>query len=182
MAPMTEIEVYYLQMQSRSELRKKKRPALPVMVVEAHEKLPELNRFLYTAVGGDWFWLDRLSWTYEQWQYATGSDRHRTFVCYWRGTPAGYYELRKHDDESVEILYFGLIPAFIGKGIGGWLLSDCIGRAWDWNATRVWVHTCSLDHPSAKANYEARGLQHFHTEIEHRELPAKPPGPWPGAR
>lgn len=179
---ITEIEVYYLQMLSRDQLREKQRPSLLAMVVEAHDKLPELNRFLYTAVGGEWYWIDRLPWSYEQWQQATGGRDHRTFVCYWRGTPAGYYELRKHPDDSVEILYFGLIPAFIGKGLGGWLLSHCISQAWDWGASRVWVHTCTLDHPSARGNYEARGLVHFHTEIERRDLPSRPPGPWPGAR
>jgi GNAT superfamily N-acetyltransferase len=178
---MTEIEVYYLQMMSREQLRGKPRPSMNAMIVEARVKLPELNRFLYTAVGGSWYWVDRLDWTYEDWKRAIEGDNHRTFVCYWRGTPAGYYELFKHDDGSVEILYFGLIPDFIGIGLGGWLLSDCIEQAWDWEATRVWVHTCSLDHPDARSNYEARGLEHFYTEIVRRPLPQKTPGPWPGA-
>ncbi len=26
---------------------------------------PELNRFFYKAIGGDWYWIDRLPWTYE---------------------------------------------------------------------------------------------------------------------
>jgi GNAT superfamily N-acetyltransferase len=178
---MTEIEVYYLQMLSREGLRAKPRPSSDASVVEACAKLPELNRFLYTAVGGDWYWVDRLSWTYEQWLEAVGSNDHRTFVCYWHGTPAGYYELKKHEDGSVEILYFGLIHAFMGMGLGGWLLSHCIEQAWDWGAVRVWVHTCSLDHPAARGNYEARGLQHYYTEHEYRELPPASPGPWPGA-
>src|SRR5262245_45452533 len=106
---MTEIEVYYLQMLSPDQQRPKSCPSPMATVMEAKLKLPELNRFLYTAVGGDWYWVDRLPWTYEQWQEAIGGDRHRTFVCYWQGTPAGYFELKKHDDDSVEILYFGLI-------------------------------------------------------------------------
>ena len=179
---MTRIEVYYLQMLSRDQLSAKSRPSPEATIVEARIKLPELNRFLYTAVGGDWYWVDRLPWSYQKWAEATGGNRHRTFVCYWSGTPAGYFELQKHDDGAVEILYFGLIPAFIGKGLGGWLLSQCIEEAWNWTATRVWVHTCTLDHPTARANYEARGLRHYHTEVEYKELPATPPGPWPDAR
>jgi GNAT superfamily N-acetyltransferase len=178
---MSEIPVWYLQMQSRAQLRAKPSPSVRATLVEARAKLPELNRFLYTAVGGDWYWTDRLPWTYAQWQQAIDGDAHRTFVAYWDGTPAGYFELQKHADDSVEILYFGLIRAFIGRGLGGWLLSRCIEEAWDWSASRVWVHTCSLDHPSARANYESRGMVHYHTEIEHRDLAAKPPGPWPGA-
>jgi GNAT superfamily N-acetyltransferase len=179
---MTKIEVHYLQMMSRDQLHARDCPSPHATVIEARVKLPELNRFLYTAVGGDWYWMDRLPWTHEQWSRAIGGDQHRTFVCYWKGTPAGYYELQKHDDGSVEILYFGLIPAFIGKGLGGWLLSHCIAEAWNWTTTRVWVHTCTLDHPSARANYEARGLVHYQTEVEYKELPAKSPGPWPNAR
>jgi GNAT superfamily N-acetyltransferase len=179
---MVNVEVHYLQMLARSQLREKACPSTDALVMEARVKLPELNRFLYTAVGGDWYWIDRLPWSYEQWQEAIAGVRHRTFVCYWQGTPAGYFELKKHEDGSVEILYFGLIPAFIGQGLGGWLLSRCIAQAWDWDAQRVWVHTCTLDHPSARANYEARGLVHYDTRTEAVNKPPMPPGPWPMAR
>lgn len=181
--PTQAIEVKYLQMLHRDQLRSKPCPAPDdLRVVEAQEALPELNRFLYTAVGGDWYWVDRLPWSYAQWQQAIGGANHRTLVCYSRGTPAGYYELHKHDDGSVEISYFGLLAPFMGRGIGGWLLSQCISDAWDWGASRVWVHTCTLDHPAALDNYLARGFVQYGTEIEHRHLPAQPPGPWPNAR
>ena len=181
--PSQAIDVLYLQMRSRDALLSKPCPDPDNMqIIEAKEALPELNRFLYTAVGGDWYWVDRLPWTYEQWLSAIGGPNHRTFVCYSRGTPAGYYELHKHSDNTVEIAYFGLIGAFMGRGIGGWLLSRCISDAWDWGANRVWVHTCTLDHPAALSNYLARGLKQYDSEIEHRQLPSQPPGPWPGAQ
>lgn len=176
------VEVSFLQMLSPCQLNGKPCPASDAVLMEAKVKLPELNRFLYTAVGGDWYWVDRLGWTYQQWQQAIGDERHRTFVCYWQGTSAGYFELKKHDDDSVEIQYFGLIPRFTGIGLGGWLLSRSIEEAWNWQAKRVWVHTCTLDHPAALANYKARGLVYYGKEFEHRELAASPPGPWPAAR
>ena len=64
-------------------------------------------------------------------------------------------------------MYFGLGVRFIGKGMGGYLLSQAIEKAWSLeNTQRVWVHTCSLDHPSALKNYQARGFSIFKTEIE----------------
>ena len=64
-------------------------------------------------------------------------------------------------------MYFGLGVRFIGKGMGGYLLSQANEKAWLLeNTQRVWVHTCSLDHPSALKNYQARGFSIFKTEIE----------------
>ena len=109
-------------------------------------------------------------------------------MAYDRGTPAGYVELQAQDDGVVEIVYFGLIPAFRGRRIGGHLLSYGAARAWDladrWpglpETKRVWLHTCSLDGEHAMANYQRRGFQLFDTKVEEqREVSA--PGPWPGA-
>ena len=74
------------------------------------------------------------------------------------------------------------MPAFIGRGLGGYLLGEGIARAWAAGARRVWVHTCSLDGPAALANYEARGMVQYH--VEHRDIadPGQADGPWPGAR
>jgi GNAT superfamily N-acetyltransferase len=100
-----------------------------------------------------------------------------------RGTPAGYAELERQGAGDVEIAYFGLIPAFIGQGLGGWLLSHVIERAWAMAATtRVWVHTCSLDGPHALANYKARGMVEFATTTHVMDISGPSPGPWPGAQ
>ena len=75
------------------------------------------------------------------------------------GELAGFFELRDWADGSTEIAYFGLLPAFIGRGLGGALLTAAVRRAWEHQPTRVWLHTSSLDHPAALANYAARGLE-----------------------
>jgi GNAT superfamily N-acetyltransferase len=94
------------------------------------------------------------------------SDQHQTWVAYQQGAIAGYFELHRQGDE-VEILYFGLAPQFIGKGLGGFLLSEAIAKAWQWQgANRVWVHTCTLDHPHALKNYQARGFRIYKEEVE----------------
>src|SRR5437867_1586360 len=84
----------------------------------------------------------------------------RTFGAYYDASLAGYYELRRDDRDGVEIAYFGLLPKFIGRGFGGALLTSAIEEAWraSPSITRVWVHTCTCDHPHALANYQARGM------------------------
>ena len=70
-------------------------------------------------------------------------------------TRAGYYELSE-DDDGVEVAYFGLLPAFHGHGLGGFLLTHALRRGFEL-APRVWLHTCTLDGPAALPNYRARG-------------------------
>ena len=75
-----------------------------------------------------------------------------------KGTPAGYFELNTKN-KDVEIAHFGLLPIFIGKGLGGGFLSVAIEKAWELKIKRIWVHTSSFDHPNALKNYLHRGFK-----------------------
>ena len=176
------LTTHYLEMRSPAELVPARVPDPAPRIEQARVALPELNRFLYTAVGGDWHWRDRLTWTHADWMTWLDRADVQTWVLYEQGTPAGYIELERQAGDDVELAYFGLIPSFIGRGLGGHLLTEGIRRAWDMGAQRVWVHTCSLDGPSALANYQARGLHLYRTETTERSDPGAPDGPWPGAR
>ena len=79
-----------------------------------------------------------------------------------RGDRAGYYELSE-DDDGVQVAYFGLLGAFHGQGLGGFLLTHALRRGFEL-APRVWLHTCTLDGPAALPNYRARGLRPFRTQ------------------
>ena len=163
---MNEVTIYYLEMTSPSAL-KDKTDSLGLQVHECSIKQYPFNRFLYQLVGGPWDWTDKLSWTDDQWQAFAEADNLRTWVAYFEGSPAGYYELQRQDHGNVEIVYFGLVKKFIGKGLGGYLLSHALNSAWNWGETkRVWVHTCSLDHPGALQNYKARGMTLYHEEAD----------------
>lgn len=159
-----------------------------VRIVRAEISSPEFSRFLYASVGGDIRWTDRLSLSYAQWQEQLGKPGVETWVAYDKGTPAGYVELAAQDEGVVEIVYFGLIPAFRGRRIGGHLLSYGVRRAWDlaerWPdlapTKRVWLHTCSKDGEHAMDNYQRRGFKLFDTKVE-QEPDVATPGPWPGA-
>lgn len=144
---------------------------------------PELGRFLYASVGGGWHWHERLSWSWTRWHDWLRRDDLQLWLASLDGQPAGYFEIeRQEQGRQVELVYFGLLPAFIGRGLGGWLLDQALAQAWAWGPERVWVHTCSLDHPGALDTYRSRGFRVFEVEESVEDLPAEPPGPWPGAQ
>ncbi|GGO03696.1 N-acetyltransferase [Microbispora rosea subsp. aerata] len=185
-----DVTTWYLEQTSPADLRPGRPPAIPAQVARAEVPSPEFSRFLYTAVGGDWQWTERLPWTWKQWKEWLDRPGVETWVAWVRGTPAGYVELDARDGE-VEIAYFGLLPYAIGQGLGGWLLGEGTARAWDIAGRRpelpptrrVWVHTCSLDGPVALANYKARGFRIYDEKLN---VPGdvdtgETPGPWPGA-
>jgi GNAT superfamily N-acetyltransferase len=156
-------------MRSPDQLRPKRADAR----FEVREKMEgdwQFNRDLYFRVGEQWEWIDRRPWTGEQWQeYATVPEL-RTFAGYYDDVLAGYYELRQDTEGGVEIAYFGLLPEFIGRGLGGALLTSAIENAWSLPGgmapQRVWVHTCNRDHPQALAIYEARGMVVYNVKEE----------------
>ncbi|MFD3820836.1 GNAT family N-acetyltransferase [Streptomyces sp. NPDC058625] len=187
---MTSIAVttWSLEQTAPTDLRPAAVPEGDVRVVRAEVPSPEFSRFLYASVGGDIRWTDRLGWTYARWLEHLDRPGTETWVAYERGTPAGYVELRAQGDGVVEIVHFGLIPAFRGRRIGGHLLSYGVARAWDlaerWPerkpTARVWLHTCSKDGEHAMDNYRRRGFRLFDTKVEDEDEVAAP-GPWPGA-
>jgi GNAT superfamily N-acetyltransferase len=177
----TRVTIYHLEMTDPAALRPRESGRSDLEVRRAEVPLPELNRFLYTAVGGDWYWIDRLPWTYAQWLAYLDRPQLQTWVAYVAGTPAGYFELEAQAGGNVEIAYFGLLRPFLGLGLGGQLLTIATRRAWEMSASRVWLHTCTLDHPGALANYLRRGFRIFRQEVKPEVLPPRPPGPWPGA-
>ncbi|GAA4663837.1 GNAT family N-acetyltransferase [Streptomyces chumphonensis] len=157
-----------------------------IRIVRAEVPSPEFSRFLYTSVGTDHAWTDRLPWGRARWKGFLERPGTETWVAWDHGTPAGYIELDAQPEGVVEISYFGLLPGFRGRGIGGRLLFEGTARAWDlaqrWSGReptrRVWVHTCSKDSPHALTNYRRRGFRLFDTRTEN-EPEAHAPSVWP---
>ncbi|MSR55341.1 MAG: GNAT family N-acetyltransferase [Gemmataceae bacterium] len=176
------VTITYLEMRSAEALLPKSSQRSDVTLTRIAKPSPELNRFFYTAVGGDWYWLERLPWTYGDWMQYLDRPEVETWLVAADGIPAGYFELERQPEDNVEIVYFGLLPAYTLAGIGGWVLTRAVQRAWQMGVRRVWVHTCDLDHPAALRNYLSRGFTVFKTETKEEDLPPKPIGPWPGSR
>ena len=157
----------YLEMHSADQLRPKSAGAR-FRILEQTGRDWRFNRELYFRVGEQWDWIDKRPWTDEQWQEYTMVPELRTFAGYYDGALSGYYELRRDREGGIEIAYFGLLAEWIGRGLGGALLTSAIEAAWRMKPkpARVWVHTCNRDHPQALANYQARGMVVYKVEQE----------------
>ena len=121
-------------------------------------------RRLYQAVGGSWHWRDRLAWDETTLRAHLTSPEIFIFELLVNDESAGYFELRRSGDLEIELAYFGLMPSYIGRGLGGALLTQAVEEAWKLGAQRVWLHTCTLDSPHALPNYRARGFRDYRTE------------------
>jgi GNAT superfamily N-acetyltransferase len=126
---------------------------------------PQLYRECYRTVGEAYHWRDRWDWTDAEITAHLAQPEIMLYVAS-RGTAlAGWYELRRVPEEgSVEIAYFGIVPSEFGRGLGKHLLSCAVRDAWALAPKRVWLHTCTLDHPKAVPNYKARGFTPYRTE------------------
>ena len=125
----------------------------------------QLNKFFYKQVGKNHRWLDRLSWSDKKWINFISNENLETYVISSSEDLVGFFELIYNPKlKEIEISYFGLLEEYIGKGIGGYALSEAIKRSFEKNIKRVWLHTCTLDHPNALKNYIARGMTVFKKE------------------
>ena len=153
----------YLEMRSPAELRPVAEWPEGATLAEVQNCPVHFFRYLYAEVGRQYQWKDRLAWSDEAVRrYLAGPVR--LWVLYVEGAPAGYFELSRHGDGSVEIAYFGLMPEYQGAGLGKALLSRAIQTAWSLTPSRVWLHTCTLDHPAALPNYLKRGFKEVRRE------------------
>ena len=162
---------YVLEMLSPDELRPKYADFPDLRIEQMKVKCPEFNKFLHTMVGYNHRWGGRGNWGKENWYKYVNREEMETWVAYLSGTPAGYFELAKTLEKNVNIITFGLLPQFIGMGLGGHLLTRAIERGWEIGASKVRVGTCSHDHPHALKNYLARGFRIQRTN----QGPANPP-------
>lgn len=174
-----DVHIWHLEMLERPEQKPGSHDKYELK--KTGSPLPELNRFLYATVGAPWMWYMRLRWSWDQWSEFLNRPGVETWIAYQGATPIGYFELEQQDEGQAEIAYFGLIPEFVGQGLGRLLLEDAIDKAWNLAEKRIWLHTCTLDHPSALPNYLGRGFSIFKEEDFNDQIPADPLEPWPDA-
>jgi GNAT superfamily N-acetyltransferase len=158
----------YLELRNPGQFRPAFGTFPDIRVAHIAVPAPQLYRQCYRTVGEAYHWRDRWEWTDEEIR-AYLADPAITFFLARRGDAlAGYYELRQvPDDRSVEVAYFGVVPAEVGRGLGKHLLSCAVRDAWTLRPARVWLHTCTLDHANALPNYLARGFVPYkHEEYE----------------
>lgn len=124
-------------------------------------------RYLYDAVGRPWLWTDRKALSNAQLAAILDDPAVEVWTLLKGGVPAGYFELDRRRPPDVDLAYFGLMPEFIGAGLGPYLLGAAIARAWSFGPRRVTVNTCTLDHPRALPLYERMGfIPYMRRELE----------------
>ncbi|MAI47968.1 MAG: GNAT family N-acetyltransferase [Hyphomicrobiaceae bacterium TMED74] len=123
-------------------------------------------RAIYRQVGEDWLWFLRMAMSDQQ----LTDTIHHYLVDVFRllvdGKAAGLLELDFRANGECEIAFFGLSEDHTGRGLGSWLMSEAIEIAWSQSIARLWLHTCTFDHPGALAFYQKHGFFPFKQEIE----------------
>jgi GNAT superfamily N-acetyltransferase len=163
----------YLQLTDAAQFKPAFGEFPDVTLVDVPNPPPKLYRHCYRTVGEAFHWRDRWDWTDDQITELLLDPNIHLHVATRDGELVGFYELRRvPEDDSVEIAYFGVVQQEIGRGYGKHLLSSAVRDAWALHPKRVWVHTCTLDHPRALPNYVARGFTQYKTERYEVEKPA----------
>lgn len=169
--PRVTVHRTYLELPAPESLRPPERAAPPGATWQRIACDPEGYRTLYRDVGSRWHWRDRLAWTETHLRAHLARPEISVWTMRLGGEDAGFVELERHADGAMEIVYFGLKERFIGRGLGGAMLASAVQSAFEAGATRVWLHTCSLDSPAALPNYLARGFRRFREEDYETDLP-----------
>ena len=150
--------ITYLEMMQAPELPPLHQPNGQTALLRAENPPVSFYRFLYDAVGRDWMWTDRKRMSDRQLREIIEHDSVEIYVLYKAGCPAGYAELDRRQDGVVHLAYFGLLPDYIGLGLGSYLLNWVVRYCWEQSPTRVWVNTNNFDHPRALPLYQRMGF------------------------
>ena len=136
-------------------------------------------RYLYDTIGAPWLWYERREMDDDALGAIVGDARVEIYVLYVDGVPAGYAELDRRAPPEIELAYFGLMPDFIGRGLGSYLLRAAIDIAWSHEPSRLWVQTNTLDHPRALPLYQRLGFRPV-KQVEKTVPDPRPAGSIPG--
>jgi GNAT superfamily N-acetyltransferase len=163
--------VTYLEMTTAPAQPPRLTPCPGVEVRWARRPTISFYRYLYFAVGELWTWTVRRLLSDAELATILQDLRVEVNVLWVDGVPAGYAELDRRAPPDIELAYFGLVPEFIGRGLGAYLLDWTIHHAWRARPRRLWVHTCDLDHPRALDLYQRLGFRIYDRRTERVSLP-----------
>jgi len=142
-------------------------PEAPLELEERERPDPERYRALFRRVGAPWLWFSRLAMAERELLAIIHDPAVRVFAAVNRqGIEIGMLELDFREAEACEISYFALVPELAGRGLGRWLMAHALRLGWRDGIERVWLHTCTLDHPSALGFYRKQGFVPIKRTIE----------------
>lgn len=149
--------------------RPRPRPIPPSPFRLVHWPAPESDRYraLFRRVGGPWLWFSRLVMEEARLRAILDDPAVMVHAVVDRaGVELGMLELDFRAEWTCELSYVGLVPEITGKGHGNWLMAQALAFAWRKDVERVWVHTCTLDHPAALGFYRRHGFKPYQRTIE----------------
>ena len=156
----------YLEIKLLEGFNEVKKPSENYSVTLVNPVDFQLNKFFYKNVGKKYKWIDRLTWTDQNWIDYVSDKKLYTYILRDKNELVGYFELIFYQDsKESEIAYLGILEEYYGNKLGGYLLSEAIKQSFSLGSSRTWVHTSSLDHKNALKNYVARGMKIFKSEI-----------------
>jgi GNAT superfamily N-acetyltransferase len=159
------VKTTYLQMLAPTQ-RVVPPPREGPAVVHAQRPTVAYYRFLFDAVGRKWNWMGRESLSDAALSAIIHDPRDEIHVLFVEGVPAGFVELDRRVEVEVEVSFFGLMPEFIGLGLGKYFLHWTIQKAWSYGPKRLWLHTDTEDHPAALPNYLKAGFAVYKEEVK----------------
>jgi GNAT superfamily N-acetyltransferase len=134
---------------------------------------PDLDWFrdLYRRVGEEWLWFSRLTMSDAELTAIIHAPDVEVYALADDGRDEGLLELDFREPNQCELVYFGVTANLIGSGAGRFLMNRALERAWSQAIARVWLHTCSFDHPNAPAFYQRAGFRPFRRQVEVADDP-----------
>jgi GNAT superfamily N-acetyltransferase len=159
------VKVTYLQMFARPE-RDVPPPRDGLAVVHAQKPTVAYYRFLYDAVGRDYEWTSRKKLSDAELAALLNHPLLEVHVLTADGVPAGFAELDRRIEGEIELVQFGLMPEFIGQGLGRYFIHWTIDKAWSYGPKRFWLHTDTKDHRAALPNYLKAGFAIYKEEVK----------------
>jgi GNAT superfamily N-acetyltransferase len=134
---------------------------------------PDLAWFrkLFRSVGENWIWFSRLTMPDAELAAIVHDPLVEVYVLKSGADEAGLLELDFRTPHECELSFFGLMPPLVGTGAGRWLMNRAIELTWSRPIRRLWVHTCTFDHPAALAFYVRSGFRPFRLQIELADDP-----------
>ena len=128
-------------------------------------------RALFRAVGEDWLWTSGLAHGDAELAALLADPGVEAFAAMAGDAAVGLLQLDFREPPACEIAYFGLVAAWVGGGAGRWLMNEAIALAWARPIKRLWLHTCSFDHPGALGFYQRSGFQPYAFQVEVMDDP-----------
>lgn len=162
------VQVAFLEMHTRPAEAIDKREGVFFELIPNPVDL-ETYREYYYGVGEKYYWLDRMVMDDEELFQKINAVNVHIYVMHINNEPGGYAEFLQEKDYT-EIVYFGLLPSFIGKGLGKYFLQWVIQKAWSYQPLWIQLNTCVLDHPNALPSYKNAGFKEVKSEIQQRRI------------